>query len=170
MKLCAALSFTTFLAAYCLASGVDPLAMDHAHPRDLVVRDPHDRGTFIMFCAGQTNDPDYDTAYGACNNACYSINCINSHNPNASVMNIAQDLSIIRPWSGCNVGSMDEHTIIEYSPFNQLFIDLVGLAKNQVGCDQWPMAETEQVQPGPGRPPTSLRIIPDGESIGKHFQ
>jgi len=159
-------SLSVIIMGYCLTSGANTLILDSVHPRDLERRDdPHDRGTFIMFCAGR--DADHKPAYGACNNACYSINCINSHDPNANLMRIGQDTSMHRFWSGCQTGSGG--SVKKYSPFSQLFVDLVGLDPDKTDCDEWPMADTEQSPPD-GRQPNNLRLMPSSENEGEHIK
>jgi hypothetical protein len=157
-------SLLSIIICYYLASGVDTLTVGTANSHDVEARDdPNDRGTFIIYCAGR--EPEHSEAYGACNNACYSINCIRWDDPNANVMNIAQDKSMNRLWSGCRTTS---DTVRNYSPFNQLFVDLVGLDLGTTDCDEWSMADEEQTPPDNARLPNSLRLMPQEENRCRH--
>ena len=100
-------------------------ATDALLPRD----DPHDRGTWNLDCT---------KAQEACNNACWSINCL-GQDTKTMYYDPGDNNDDNRVQSGCNV----PNSVCNIMPFSQKFNDPQGLS--QPSCDEWPMAETKCV-------------------------
>ena len=142
MKLTATLIFTALQYSLIKASP-DPRvpALDDTlryHARDLapnpasstlLPRDDHDRGTWNLDC---TN------AKEACNNACWSINCL-GQDSRKMYYDPEDNNQHNREQSGCNV----PNSVCNIMPFSQKFNDPQSLSSPS--CDEWPMAETKYV-------------------------
>ena len=91
--------------------------------------DPHDRGTWYLSCT---------KAIEACNNACWSINCLGQQTK-TMYYDPENNNDNNRVQSGCKV----PNSVCNIMPFSQKFNDPQGLS--QPSCDEWPMAETKCV-------------------------
>ena len=121
-----------------------------------------DCGKYTLDCKG---------AEGACNNACYHINCNTNSGPNrdrftyvGSNAQAEQDRN--RQQSGCTAATGG--SVCGNYPFSQKFRDpaLTGI----VQCDEWPMASSIQNDIVPGTIRNSLRCIPGSENGGKSIE
>lgn len=118
-----------------------------------------DCGTYTLNCAG---------AEGACNNACYHINCNTRSGPNRDRFtyvgaNAGNEQTKNRRQSGCIAGS-DGSPCGNY-PFSQKFRDPA--IQGAVDCDEWPMASSIQNDFVPGTVRNSLRCVPGSENRAK---
>ena len=86
--------------------------------------DPHDRGTWNFDC---TNAP------MACNNACYSINCL-AQGTQKMFFDPENNNDVNRVQSGCEA----PNSICKAMPFSQTLNDPQKLTGSS--CDEWPMA------------------------------
>lgn len=118
-----------------------------------------DCGRYTLNCQG---------AEGACNNACYHINCNLNSGPNRDRFtyvgpNAQTEQDKNRQQSGCTAGNGG--SVCGNYPFSQKFRDpaLTGI----VQCDEWPMASSIQNDFVQGTIRNSLRCIPGGENGGK---
>lgn len=132
-----------------------PSRLDRLMPRQA----PRDCGRYTLNCAG---------AEGACNNACYHINCNINSGPNRDRFtyvgpNARAEQDKNRQQSGCT--AKDGGSVCGNYPFSQKFRDptLTGI----VQCDEWPMASSIQADFVAGTIRNSLRCIPGGENGGK---
>ncbi|ROV91229.1 hypothetical protein VMCG_09368 [Cytospora schulzeri] len=129
----------------------------------IVFAQGRDCGSFQMSCVG---------AEGACNNACYYINCLGrtpgviAPNPNrVTYIGNGQDAenSRNRLHSGCNAATGG--SVCRNFPFSQDFINEDNrhlIAAND--CDEWPPAASQQNTFVAGNIRNSLRCIPLGEN------
>lgn len=136
-----------------------PSRLDRIMPRQA----SRDCGRYTLNCQG---------AEGACNNACYHINCNTNSGPNRNRFtyvgpNAEAEQDKNRQQSGCTAATGG--SVCGNYPFSQKFRDsaLTGI----VQCDEWPMASSIQANFAPGTIRNSLRCIPGGENGGKliHF-
>ena len=100
----------------------DLIARDEATV--LVPRDPHDRGTWNLDCT---------KAQMACNNACWSINCL-GQDTKKMYYDPGNNNDDNRKQSGCDA----PNSVCNAMPFSQIFNDPLSLS--QPSCDEWPMA------------------------------
>ena len=107
--------------------------------------DPHDRGTWHLNC---------DKAGGACNNACWSIICL-QQDTRKMYYDPGNNNEDNRIASGCDAGG----SVCNTMPFSQKLNDPQKLTKPS--CDEWPMAETKQDQKSN---PNVLRCIDQSEN------
>lgn len=110
--------------------------------------DSHDRGTWHLDCS---------RAPGACNNACYSVICL-QQNTRKMYQDSNDNNDKNRKNSGCNAAK----SVCNAMPFSQKFNDPQGLTKPS--CDEWPMAEVKQNKDSP---PNVLRCIDQSENSCK---
>jgi Deoxyribonuclease NucA/NucB len=117
-----------------------------------------DFGTFKVDCAG---------AEGACNNACYYINCQTRGNPDANKItyigpngNNGED-DHNRYESGCQ--AQQGGSVCGNYPFSQKFIEDQSQAGNY-DCDEWPPAASQQDPFDKKKYKNSLRCMPQGEN------
>lgn len=110
--------------------------------------DPHDRGTWNLDCKG---------APGACNNACYSIICL-QQDTKTMYYDPGNNNDANRAASGCNPGK----SVCNATPFSQKLNDPQQL--KQPSCDEWPMAEVSQSK---NTNPNVLRCIDQPENSCK---
>lgn len=140
------------------------------HPRALVPRDGRDCGKFVMYC---------EKAAGACNNACYHINCFDKNSAtmvyvdmldvkfglaNGTLSFDAGDTnSKNRKQSGCETA---DGAVCNKLPFSQRLHDPLksNLPDVKFNCDEWPMATTKQDDFKDGTVRNSLRCIPAREN------
>ncbi|RDL31919.1 uncharacterized protein BP5553_09321 [Venustampulla echinocandica] len=159
MKLLAAFSIYSLLGL-CIAL---PPTTDGA---SLMERDPtlraasRDCGTFKFKC---------NKAAGACNNACYFINCVNKGNKKFTFGNSPVDN---RVHSGCTTSISS--TICKLAPLGQRMWDRQSndIAPKPLQCDEFPMNAFKQAEFKEGTVRNSLRCINGGEngSGGSQFK
>ena len=132
-----------------------PGRMDRMMPR----QSGRDCGSYTLDCQG---------AEGACNNACYHVNCNTKSGSNRDRFtyvgpNAQSEQDKNRQQSGCTAGK--NGSPCGNYPFSQKFRDpaLTG----SVQCDEWPMASSIQKDFVPGKIRNSLRCIPGGENGGR---
>ena len=75
------------------------------HPRELVPRDGRDCGKFVMYC---------EKAAGACNNACYHINCVDKSSAAMVYVNILDMVALLMVFLALMVATITRK--IENSP------------------------------------------------------
>ncbi|KAL8765457.1 MAG: hypothetical protein Q9209_007484 [Squamulea sp. 1 TL-2023] len=132
------------------------------HPRSLPFnkRDGRDCGKFEMFC---------EKAAGACNNACYHINCIDK-NTETMVFDAGNTNDKNRLQSGCRT---DDGSVCNKLPFSQKLRDPVNSTPGDLtaaNCDEWPMATTKQDDFLDGNIRNSLRCIVGSENFSAGSQ
>ncbi|KAL8869592.1 MAG: hypothetical protein Q9174_004160 [Haloplaca sp. 1 TL-2023] len=107
------------------------------HDTDLMARadspataplDVHDRGVWTLNCAN---------AASACNNACWSINCL-GQDTKKMYFDPKKNNKQNRKDSGCDAGG----SVCNMMPFSQAFNDPKNLQIST--CDEWPMADVKQ--------------------------
>ena len=120
-----------------------------------------DCGSYTLDCKG---------AEGACNNACYHINCNTNSGANRDRFTYVgpdaqgeQDKN--RQQSGCTAGSTG--SVCNNFPFSQRFREPSLALTDNVQCDEWPMASSIQNDFASGTVRNSLRCIPGSENGGK---
>ncbi|KAK4691577.1 hypothetical protein P7C71_g5449, partial [Lecanoromycetidae sp. Uapishka_2] len=115
-------------------------------------RDPHDRGTWYLDC---------DKAPGACQNACFSIICL-EQDTRTMYYDSGDNNAANRAASGCDTGG----SICNKMPFSQKLNDAQGLTSPS--CDEWPMAEVNNSR---NTDPNVLRCInqPENSSGGSQL-
>ena len=136
-------------------------------PRALIPRAGRDCGTFVMYC---------EKAAGACNNACYHINCINKDSEimvyvryyswyirlanSRPSYDASQSNTRNRHQSGCET---KDSSVCNSLPFSQKFKDPLD-DDDEANCDEWPMASIKQDDFKEGTIRNSLRCIPKSEN------
>lgn len=139
------------------------------HPRALVPRDGRDCGKFVMYC---------EKAAGACNNACYHINCFDKNSATMVYVNTLDRLWLTNGGSSYDAGNTNtknrqqsgcetaDGAICNKLPFSQRLHDPLNSALGDitVNCDEWPMATTKQVDFKEGTVRNSLRCIHSKEN------
>ncbi|KAK7419199.1 hypothetical protein QQZ08_010967 [Neonectria magnoliae] len=122
----------------------------------LFPRQARDFGTFTVNCKG---------AEGACNNACYYINCETQGAPDATKITYIGPGNTVendrnRVESGCQTSG---GSVCGNYPFSQKFIEDQSAA-GDMDCDEWPPAVSQQQLFGNKPHRNSLRCIPAGEN------
>ncbi|KAL8735471.1 MAG: hypothetical protein Q9181_002814 [Wetmoreana brouardii] len=107
--------------------------------------DSHDRGTWHLDCS---------KAAGACNNACFSVICL-QQDTKKMYYDSGDNNGANRKNSGCDVGG----SVCNVMPFSQKLNDPQGLTKPS--CDEWPMAELKNDN---NKAPNVLRCIDQAEN------
>lgn len=118
---------------------------------------PRDCGKFKFKC---------NKAAGACNNACYFINCVNKGNNRFIYGKSKVDN---RVHSGCTTSISS--TICKLSPFGQRMWDRQSdnLAAKPLQCDEFPMNAFQQREFKEGTIRNSLRCVNGGENGSEYF-
>ncbi|PVI03235.1 hypothetical protein DM02DRAFT_626100 [Periconia macrospinosa] len=121
-------------------------------PAALFKRAPRDCGTFKFKCA---------RAAGACNNACYYINCVNNKNAQFAWGSSPVDNRI---HSGCTTTT--KSSLCRLTPFSQRVWDRQpdSNAPKPLQCDEFPMNAFKQTEFKEGTVRNSLRCINGGEN------
>ncbi len=123
------------------------------HARNFVRLSGRDCGKFIFKCKD---------AEGACNNACFHINCVDA-STRKMVFDSSNSNDENRKQSGCKAGGK---SICNQMPFSQRFHDPFNNdpGDQKINCDEWPMATIKQTPFKEGTIRNSLRCIPRGEN------
>lgn len=113
-------------------------------------RDPHDRGIWHLDCT---------KAAGACNNACFSVICL-QQDTKKMYYDSSNNNDDNRKKSGCDAGK----SVCNAMPFSQKLNDPQDLTKPS--CDEWPMAEVKNDN---DKHPNVLRCINQAENSCKRI-
>lgn len=137
-------------------SYLEPQPLKPTHARDLVRRAGRDCGKFICKCQG---------AEGACNNACFHINCVDK-TTKTMVYDASNSNDENRKQSGCRAG---QRSVCNQMPFSQRFHDPLNhdAGDQSINCDEWPMATIKQTPFKEGTIRNSLRCISAVENSRK---
>lgn len=156
MKLYYTPFFSILWATETFALPADPAGIESfsplPDPNAIFKRAPRDCGTFKFKCKNMA---------GACNNACYYINCVNKGNANFAWGSSPVDN---RVHSGCTFTT--KASICKLKPFSQRFWDrqLDDVAPKPLQCDEFPMNAFKQTEFQEGTVRNSLRCINGGQN------
>lgn len=117
-----------------------------------------DCGSYTLDCKG---------AEGACNNACYHINCNTNSGSNRDRFtyigpDAQKEQDKNRQQSGCTPGP--DGSVCNNFPFSQRFREPALALTDNIQCDEWPMASSIQDDFASGTIRNSLRCIPGSEN------
>lgn len=160
------------------ASPVEDYAFHAKYPPRLLPRQANSTNTTTVGRDCGTATVKCERAEGACNNACYAINCVNPAystftfvGPTATPAN-RREATRNRQQSGANTGGGTGKPACGAVPFSQKVRDPAVEERGfpvdaPFDTDEWPMASSQQDDFEEGVIRNALRCIPDGENRRK---